>query len=43
MLIAPLAGGLADRYGNRPFMVLGLTLQAIGLGWVALIAKQGVG
>jgi EmrB/QacA subfamily drug resistance transporter len=43
MLIAPLAGGLADRLGNRPFMVLGLALQAIGLGWVALIAKPGMG
>jgi EmrB/QacA subfamily drug resistance transporter len=43
MLIAPIAGGLADRYGNRPFMVLGLTLQALGLGWVALIAKPGMG
>jgi MFS family permease len=38
MIIAPLAGGLADRFGNRPFMVLGLTMQAVGLGWVALIA-----
>jgi EmrB/QacA subfamily drug resistance transporter len=43
MLIAPLAGGLADRYGNRPFMVLGLTLQALGLAWVALIAKPDMG
>jgi EmrB/QacA subfamily drug resistance transporter len=43
MLIAPVAGALADRYGNRPFMLGGLALQAIGLGWVALIAKQGVG
>jgi MFS family permease len=43
MLIAPLAGGLADRYGNRPFMVLGLTLQALGLGWVALIARPDMG
>jgi EmrB/QacA subfamily drug resistance transporter len=43
MVIAPLAGGLADRYGNRPFMVLGLTMQAIGLGWVALIAKPHIG
>ena len=42
MVIAPIAGTLADRYGNRPFMILGLTLQAIGLGWVALIAGQGV-
>ncbi len=42
MLIAPLAGALADRYGNRPFMVLGLTLQAVGYGWVASIASPGV-
>jgi MFS family permease len=38
MFIAPVAGALADRYGNRPFMVLGLALQAAGLAWVALIA-----
>jgi EmrB/QacA subfamily drug resistance transporter len=43
MVIAPLAGGLADRFGNRPFMILGLTMQAAGLGWVALIAKPDVG
>jgi MFS family permease len=42
MLIAPLAGALADRYGNRPFMVLGLTLQAIGFGWIAMIASPGM-
>jgi EmrB/QacA subfamily drug resistance transporter len=43
MVIAPIAGALADRYGNRSFMVAGLTLQAVGLGWVALIARPGVG
>jgi EmrB/QacA subfamily drug resistance transporter len=43
MVIAPIAGGLADRFGNRPFMILGLTMQAVGLGWVALIAKPDVG
>jgi MFS family permease len=42
MIIAPVAGALAERYGNRPFMVLGLALQAIGLGWVAAIASPGV-
>jgi EmrB/QacA subfamily drug resistance transporter len=42
MVIAPLAGSLADRFGNRPFMTLGLTMQAVGMGWVALIAKPGV-
>ena len=43
MVIAPLAGALSERYGNRPFMVCGLALQAIGLGWVALIAAPGMG
>jgi EmrB/QacA subfamily drug resistance transporter len=43
MVVAPLAGGLADRFGNRPFMVLGMVMQAIGLGWVALIASPHVG
>lgn len=43
MIIAPIAGVFADRYGNRPFMVAGLALQAIGLGWVALIASPAVG
>jgi MFS family permease len=43
MVIAPIAGGLADRFGNRPFMILGLTMQAVGLGWVALIAKPDLG
>jgi len=43
MVIAPIAGSLADRFGNRPFMVLGLTMQAVGLGWVAMIASPDVG
>jgi EmrB/QacA subfamily drug resistance transporter len=43
MIVAPIAGVLADRYGNRPFMALGLALQAIGYGWIALIAAPGVG
>jgi EmrB/QacA subfamily drug resistance transporter len=43
MVIAPIAGSLADRFGNRPFMVAGLVMQAAGLGWVALIADTSVG
>jgi len=43
MVVAPIAGALADRFGNRPFMVLGLTMQAIGFGWIALIAKPDMG
>jgi EmrB/QacA subfamily drug resistance transporter len=43
MIVAPIAGTLADRYGNRPFMALGLLLQAAGYCWVALIAEPGMG
>jgi EmrB/QacA subfamily drug resistance transporter len=42
MLVAPIAGALADRFGGKPFMVLGLVLQAVGLGWIAAIAKPGM-
>jgi EmrB/QacA subfamily drug resistance transporter len=43
MIFAPIAGALADRYGNRVFMALGLALQGIGLAWVAAIATPDVG
>src|SRR6478736_4314910 len=36
------AGALADRIGNRPFMVVGLILQAAGLGWLAAVVSPGV-
>ncbi len=42
MVVAPIAGALADRYGNRPFMVLGLLLQGAGSAWIASIAAPGV-
>ena len=42
MTVAPIAGALSDRIGERPLMVSGLSLQAIGMGWVALIAEPGV-
>jgi MFS family permease len=42
MLVAPIAGALADRIGNRPLLLTGLTLQAIGLGWIAAIATPGM-
>jgi EmrB/QacA subfamily drug resistance transporter len=41
--VAPIVGALADRFGERPFLVGGLTLQAGGLLWVALIAEPGLG
>ncbi|MEU6236225.1 MFS transporter [Kitasatospora sp. NPDC047058] len=43
MVVAPIAGALSERYGNRPFMAAGLALQAGGLGWVAAIADPGMG
>ena len=42
MTVAPLAGALADRIGERPLMVGGLTLQAAGMAWLALIAEPGL-
>jgi EmrB/QacA subfamily drug resistance transporter len=35
LLVAPLAGRLSDKVGTRPFMVLGMLLQTLGLGWIA--------
>jgi EmrB/QacA subfamily drug resistance transporter len=40
--VAPGAGALADRIGERPLMVTGLSLQAVGLTWLALIAEPGM-
>jgi EmrB/QacA subfamily drug resistance transporter len=40
--VAPIAGALADRIGERPLMVGGLTLQATGMAWLALIAEPGL-
>jgi EmrB/QacA subfamily drug resistance transporter len=42
-LVSPIAGALADRFGNRPFMIVGLAMQAIGFGWIAAVATSGVG
>src|SRR6201747_1136260 len=35
MVVAPFAGIFSERFGSRPFMVAGLSLQAIALGWLA--------
>ena len=43
MIVSPIAGKLADRYGNRPFMGVGLLLQAVGLGWIAARVTAGIG
>lgn len=38
IVVAPLVGSLSDRIGERWFVVSGLVLQAVGMGWLALIA-----
>ena len=38
MVVAPVAGFLSERYGSRLFMIAGLALQAIALGWMASVA-----
>jgi EmrB/QacA subfamily drug resistance transporter len=42
LTVAPVAGALVDRLGERPFMVGGLLLQATGMAWIALIAEPGM-
>ena len=37
MVAAPLAGSFSERYGSRLFMVAGLAMQALALGWLASI------
>jgi EmrB/QacA subfamily drug resistance transporter len=39
LLVMPIAGKLAGRYGNRRFMVTGLLMQAAGLACVAVLAR----
>ncbi|MEU5884151.1 MFS transporter [Spirillospora sp. NPDC047279] len=38
VLLAPLAGSLSDRLGERPLAVAGLLLQTAGMAWIAVIA-----
>jgi EmrB/QacA subfamily drug resistance transporter len=39
MIVAPLAGIFSERFGSRPFMFAGLSLQAGALAWFALMAS----
>jgi MFS family permease len=39
LAVAPLAGVIADRVGQRPVVVTGLTLSVIGLAWLAAVAR----
>jgi EmrB/QacA subfamily drug resistance transporter len=42
VIVAPIAGSLSDRIGGRPLLATGLALQAIGLGWLAMVASPTV-
>jgi EmrB/QacA subfamily drug resistance transporter len=42
LTVAPIAGVLADRIGERPLIVAGMALQAAGMLWIALIADPGM-
>jgi MFS family permease len=39
---APVAGAVVNKFGERPLVVTGLLMQAIGLGWIAKIASPAV-
>jgi EmrB/QacA subfamily drug resistance transporter len=41
-LVAPVAGAMVRRVGERPLIAAGLALFAAGLGWTALIARTGL-
>ncbi|MGH9208238.1 MAG: DHA2 family efflux MFS transporter permease subunit [Acidimicrobiales bacterium] len=42
LLVAPIAGPLSDRIGGRPLLVLGLSLQSVGLAWLAIVTSTTV-
>jgi EmrB/QacA subfamily drug resistance transporter len=39
---APIAGAMVSQFGERPLVVAGLLMQAIGLGWIAMIVTPGL-
>jgi EmrB/QacA subfamily drug resistance transporter len=40
LLVAPRAGALADRFGERVLVVVGMILFTVGVGWLALVATS---
>ena len=42
VIVAPIAGWASGRIGARPILVAGMTLMAIGLGWIAAITSPTV-
>jgi EmrB/QacA subfamily drug resistance transporter len=41
-VVAPITGARISRFGERPFAVAGLLLQAAGMAWIALVAGPHV-
>ncbi|MGH6868453.1 MAG: DHA2 family efflux MFS transporter permease subunit, partial [Methylocella sp.] len=41
-VVAPISGNLVNRVGERMLVVVGLTLQAIGLAWIGIVATPDV-
>jgi MFS family permease len=39
---APIAGAVVNKVGERPLVVTGLLMQAIGLGWIAMIVTPDI-
>ena len=42
IIVAPIAGVLADRIGGRPILATGMALQAVALGWLAAVVTPTV-
>jgi EmrB/QacA subfamily drug resistance transporter len=42
-LVAPVAGALAARVGDRALITAGLSLQAAGFIWIAMVAREHLG
>jgi len=42
IFVAPIAGALSDRVGGGPLMGLGLSMMAIGLAWLGMVASPTV-
>jgi EmrB/QacA subfamily drug resistance transporter len=42
ILVAPVAGAMVDRIGERPLMVSGLLIQCAGTAWIASIVRPGL-
>lgn len=41
-VVAPIAGGLVNRFGERALIVVGMSLQTAGMAWIAAIATPDV-